>query len=237
MVCERRFWRLGRQFHQYRVSNDDGESWSPAEKLVTTPFLNISTLVRNPPIALADGGLGLPIYQEFITKRAEWLRISAQGHILGKARMPGASPGLQPTVAAIDGQHALALLRVADKRFGHIMAASSSDGGATWLELAPLPIGNFDSSVALLRLADGRLLVAANPSDSRSLLQLFVSNDAGRSWEPSRIIANDPDTHVEYSYPTLLQTRDGRVHMTFTYRRQTIAHAVFSEAWLNGAEP
>ncbi len=172
-----------------------------------------------------------------ITNRAEWLRISAQGHILGKARIPDAAPGLQPAVVAIDEQHALALLRVSDKRFGRVMAASSSDSGATWQKLAPLPIGNFDSAVALLRLASGRLLVAANPRESRSLLQLFVSNDGGKSWEPSRIVADDADPRVEYSYPALLQTRDRRIHMAFTYRRQTIAHVIFSEAWLNGAGP
>jgi predicted neuraminidase len=221
----------------HKTSDDGGETWSPAEKLVTTPFLDISTLVRAPPVALADGGLGLPVYQEFVTKRAEWLRLSPQGRILGKTRMPSPRPGLQPAVAALDEHNALALLRDADQRAGRVMVDVSADGGANWRASVSLDIGNFDSSVALLRLASGRLLLAANPENGRHLLQLFLSDDDGKTWQAARIVESDPAGKAEYSYPALLQTSDGRIHLAYTYRREAISHAVFSEAWLTGAAP
>jgi predicted neuraminidase len=221
----------------HRASDDGGESWSPPEKLVTSPFFNISTLVRAPPIALADGGLGLPVYQEFVAKRAEWLRISAQGRIVGKTRMPSPRPGLQPAVAAIDEHNGLALLRDGGRQPGRIMADVSADGGATWRESASPGIGNPDSSVALLRLASGRLLLAANPLNGRYLLQLFLSDDNGKTWRASRVVESDPNGEAEYSYPALLQTSDGRIHLAYTFQSQAIAHAVFSEAWLTEVAP
>jgi predicted neuraminidase len=220
-----------------RISEDGGQSWSPPEKLTTSPFFNMGTLVRAPPVALADGGLGLPLYHELFGHRGEWLRIGASGRILGKARLASPGSGLQPAVVAIDKQHGLALLRSADRRNGVVMADTTADAGTTWQQSASLPLANHSSSVALLRLTSGRLLLAANPWRERNLLQLFLSDDNGNSWRPARVIENDPDEAAEYSYPALLQTRDGRIHLTYTFLRRTIAHAVLSEAGLTEQAP
>ena len=221
----------------HKVSDDGGRNWSIAEKLTTSPFFNLGTLVRAPPVALADGGLGLPVYHELFGHRGEWLRISESGRILAKARLTSPAPGLQPAVAVIDDRRGLALLRSSDGRDGKVMADVTADGGASWQRSASLPVDNRDSSVALLRLRSGRLLLAANPGRGRNLLQLFVSANDGQSWQAGRVIENDPDEAAEYSYPALLQTRDGRIHLSFTFRRQTIAHAVLSEAGLTEGTP
>ena len=221
----------------HRISDDDGQSWSAVEKLTTSPFFNLGTLVRTQPVALADGGLGLPVYHELFGRRGEWLRISTSGRILGKARLPSPGSALQPAVAAIDERHGIALLRSADRKNNSVMADVTADGGATWQASASLPIANYNSSVALLRLRSGRLVLATNPHPGRSLLQLFFSDDNGKTWRPARIIENDPDAAAEYSYPALLQTSDGRIHLTYTFRRQTIAHAVFTDAALTEGAP
>jgi predicted neuraminidase len=220
----------------HSVSRDGGDSWSPAEKLVTSPFLNIGTLVRAPPVALADGGVGLPVYHEFIANRAEWLRLSADGRILAKARMPSRRPGLQPAVAALDARRALALLRDGGSGDGRVMADASANGGLSWQASTSPPIDNPNASLALLRLASGRLLLAANPltGGARYELALFLSDDEGETWTQARVVENDPEGKAAYAYPSLLQTRDGRIHLAYSWRYQAIAHAVFSEAWLKG---
>lgn len=218
----------------HAVSADGGSTWSAAEKLVTSPFLNISTLVRTPPLALADGGLGLPVYHEFVAKHGEWLRLSADGRIVGKERLSLPRPGLQPAVAALDDRRALALLRDAGAGEGHVLATATADGGATWQALPALPIRNPNASVALLRLASGKLLLAANPGRDRNVLQLFVSVDEGRTWQASRIADSSPEKDAEFSYPALLQSRDGRIHLAYTWLRQGIRHVSFGEAWLSG---
>ncbi len=223
----------------HSVSADGGESWSPAEKLVTSPFFNISTLVRAPPVALADGGVGLPVYHELGANRAEWLRLSADGRILGKARIPSLRSALQPAVAALDGRRALALMRDSGSGDGRVLAAVSADGGLSWQSSSSPPVDNPNSSVALLRLASGRLLLAANPLTGRGryMLALFLSEDEGKTWTQARVVENDPEGNANYAYPSLLQTRDGRIHMAYSWRNQVIAHAVFSEAWLKGDPP
>ena len=221
----------------HAASGDGGAMWSAAEKLVTSPFLNVSTLVRTPPLPLVDGGLGLPVYHEFIAKHGEWLRLDGAGRILAKERLALPRPGLQPAVAALDDRHALALLRDAGPGDGHILAAATDDGGASWQALPALPVRNPNASIALLRLASGKLLLAANPGDGRNVLQLFLSADEGETWQAGKKIEDQPGSSAEFSYPALLQGRDGRIHLAYTWQRQGIRHAVFSEAWLTGAGP
>lgn len=219
----------------HAVSADGGVTWSPAAKLVTSPFLNISTLVRTPPLPLADGGLGLPAYHEFMAKHGEWLRLAADGRILGKERLNLPRPALQPAVAILDEQRALALLRDAGPGEGHVQAATTGDGSRSWQAAPPLPVHNPNASIALLRLSSGKLLLAANPGNDRNVLQLFVSGDEGRNWQASHIVDSSADRSAEFSYPALLQGHDGRIHLAYTWLRQGIRHTVFSEAWLTGA--
>ena len=71
----------------FRVSDDDGTSWTPARRLVTSPFLNLSTLVRGRPLAYADGSLALPVYHELAGKFGELLRLDAAGRVRAKTRI------------------------------------------------------------------------------------------------------------------------------------------------------
>lgn len=218
----------------HAVSGDGGASWSPPTRLQTSPFLNISTLGRAPAVALADGGLGLPVYHEFIAKHGEWLRLAPDGTIVDKVRMVQERRTLQPAVAVLDERHALAILRDAGAGPGHIRVATSSDGGQHWPATAALPLPNPNSSVALLRLRSGRLLIAGNGAGNRNQLLLWISEDAGRTWRLAQTVEKDDDDSAEFSYPALLQARDGRIHLAYTWRRQGIKHAMFSEAWLTG---
>lgn len=222
---------------EHSVSTDGGATWSPARKLQTSPLASISTLARMPPVALADGGLGLPVYHEFIAKHGEWLRFSATGQLLDKVRMPHERRVLQPAVAVLDEQRALALLRDAGAGPGQIRVASTADAGLSWVAGAALPLGNPNSSLALLRLASGRLLLAANPGSGRDALLLWLSSDEGQTWKEARTVEKADDGGAEFSYPALLLARDGRIHLAYTWRRQGIKHARFSEAWLDGGSP
>lgn len=221
----------------HTVSLNGGDTWSWPSKLQTSPFANISTLVRTPPLLLADGGLGLPVYHEFIAKYGEWLRLSPDGRIIDKARMVHPVRTLQPAVIAQNAQQALGLLRDAGPYPGYVRVATTADGGRHWQAGEALPIRNPNSSVALIRLASGRLLLAGNPPDSREAMLLWVSVDEGKTWQPSRTVEAAPDGGAEFSYPALLLGRDSRIHLAYTWRRQGIKYASFSEAWLDGAAP
>jgi hypothetical protein len=36
----------------------------------------------------------------------------------------------------------------------------------------------------------------------------------------------------DYSYPSIVETPDGIMHMTYTFRRRTIKYATFDESWI-----
>ena len=221
----------------HSVSTDGGATWFKPTKLPTSPFANISTLVRTPPIALADGGLALPIYHEFIAKHGEWLRLSATGQVIDKVRMAHPVRTLQPAVVAFDEQRAIAVLRDAGPGPGKVQVANTSNGGLNWTAGAALALPNPNSSVALLRLKSGRLLLAGNSQNGREAMLLWISADEGKTWQASRTVESAPDGGAEFSYPALLLGRDGQIHLAYTWRRQGIKHAAFSEAWLDGAAP
>ncbi len=87
----------------------------------------------------------------------------------------------------------------------------------------------------MLRLRDGRLLLAFNDSETgRDTLRLAISADGGLNWSRSSTLESEPD--AEFSYPFLIQTKDGRIHLVYTWKRQAIKHAEFNLAWLE-AQP
>ena len=210
-------------------SIDNGVRWSASKRIITSPFGNLSTLVRNPPIALRDGGVALPAYHEFINKRPEWLHFDANMMLVDKSRIPGSAGTLQPAAVAISGNEGLMLLRDAGPMH-RLHVAHSADAGSSWLPAAANKIDNPNSAIAMIRLGDGSLLLAGNPQPAnRNQLALLRSTDSGKNWSPPHVVEQGGDND-EFSYPALLQDDAGRVHLAYTWKRQTIKHMVLSSA-------
>src|SRR5574343_1256211 len=94
----------------HSLSTDGGKSWSKPTRLPTSPLANQGSELAAPPVALADGGLLLPASQNLLGRHGEILHLSPTGQIINKPRLP-AGPAWQPTLLALDGQRAVALLR------------------------------------------------------------------------------------------------------------------------------
>ncbi len=77
----------------------------------------------------------------------------------------------------------------------------------------------------------GRVLVFNNTSQGRSPLNVIRSLDGGQTWEEPLALESNPG---EYSYPCVIQTSDGRIHISYTFRRYTIKHVEINEDWLVG---
>jgi lysophospholipase L1-like esterase len=74
----------------------------------------------------------------------------------------------------------------------------SSDDGLTWTGAQPTTIAATSAPGHLARLADGRLALAWNPKDGgRTLLQVALSNDDGRTWTTPFVVAKG---HVTYPF-------------------------------------
>ncbi|OEC36985.1 Predicted neuraminidase (sialidase) [Pseudomonas cuatrocienegasensis] len=165
------------------VSDDLGATWSAPRQLVTTPFLNISTLVRGAPVFHADGSIGLPVYHEFLGKFPEYLLLSANAEVLGKYRIGKGRDSLQPTVVPLDERRAVALLRYAGETHHRVLASRTEDAGRTWSTPQPLEPSNPNSSLAAVGRPDGSLLVAMNDlEDGRFRLTLYGTDANLTNW-------------------------------------------------------
>ncbi|MEO8015296.1 MAG: sialidase family protein, partial [Polaromonas sp.] len=139
-------------------STDDGLSWSLPARLVTSPFLNISTLAKGAPIFYQDGQIGLPVYHEFVTKFAEILRISPEGRVLDKMRVPGSQTSLQPVVLVNSAREAKIYMR--SGKSTAVMASETVDAGKTWSATHATHWPNPDSALAGLVTTSGQQWLA-----------------------------------------------------------------------------
>jgi predicted neuraminidase len=127
---------------------------------------------------------------------------------------------IQPTLLAHSETSLQILCR---SRQGVITQARSDDGGRTWGPMTATTLPNPSAGIDAVRLADGRFLLVYNPSrTSRDALQIAVSKD-GTTWHPALVLEAPPGEH---SYPAMIQTHDGRVHVTYTWKRERIKHVV-----------
>jgi len=225
----------------YRISQDNGRSWSSAKRLVTSPFLNVSTLVKGTPVLLEDGSLGLPVYHEFAGKFAEFLRVSPEGEVLDKRRISWGRTSLQPIVLPVDRERALALLRYAGDPPPRILESHTVDGGRTWDVVQKLDLPNPNAAISGVRTPSGRMLLVYNDLEKdRHNLSLALSVDNGLAWTRIHIIEDDlvapaGRRRSEFSYPYIIQSSSGTFHLVYTWQKSRIKHVAFNEAWLDRA--
>jgi len=224
-----------------KVSDDGGASWSPSERLVLSPFFNLSDLVRNPPARTDDGRIVVPIYHECFGKFPEllWLappsdRPGQSGCSYHKTRIAGGRSYIQPALVCLDDDDLLVLLRSCGtaKTAG---ISRSADAGASWDSIRPSELPNSNSALNAIRLDDGTLLAAFNDSETgRACLRLAASADGGASWRRLAAVENESNP-AEFSYPALLQSQDGLIHLLYTWKRKHLKHAAFNRAWLDAS--
>jgi alpha-L-rhamnosidase len=63
----------------------------------------------------------------------------------------------------------------------------------------------------------------------RTPLNVAISKD-GNKWYAALILEDSPVG--EYSYPSVIQTNDGMVHIVYTWRRERIKHVVIDPSKL-----
>ena len=136
--------------------------------------------------------------------------------------LPQAHAGvIQPTLWEVAPGRVKMLMR-STQRVGCVCSAESNDYGRTWSAASRTEVPHSNSGLDAVRLADGRIVLACNPTlEGRTPLSLLVSEDDGETWPWRLDVETGPG---EYSYPSIIQAADGRVHVVYTYRRIQIRH-------------
>ena len=208
------------------TSADAGQTWSKPRRLPN----GIVGPIKNKPVQLANGDLLSPSSSEDVGWRVHFERSADLGQTW--AATPPVNDGkkisaIQPSILFHPDGELQALGRT---RQGRIFETWSADDGRTWSEMTLTDLPNPNAGTDAVTLKDGRHLLIYNPTTKgRSPLALAVSAD-GKAWSAALILENEPGK--EFSYPAIIQTRDGLVHITYTWKRQRIKHAVIDPAKL-----
>ncbi len=201
-----------------RTSADNGKTWGSQTRLHN----GILGPVKHKPIELAVGTIlsgssteqdGWRVHMEFGARYGQvWKKTRP---LNTKDEMGVIQPGLLRF-----GKTIQILCR---SQQGKIGSSTSKDEGRTWSKFQLLDLPNPNSGIDAASLKDGRgVLIYNDTPRGRTPLNVAVSRD-GTSWKNVVTLEDQPG---EYSYPAVIQTADGLVHVTYTWIRQRVRHIV-----------
>lgn len=208
-----------------QTSTDGGRSWTKPRKLGEDPKIgHLIGPVKNKPILLPDGRLLCPSSTEHDGWRVHFEITPDLGktwQVVGPIHDGKEFAAIQPAVLSHPGGGLQVLCR---SRQNVITQAWSTDQGQSWGPMTAISLPNPNSGIDAITLRDGRHLLVYNHSTragrNRGLLNVALSSD-GKKWKTILTLEDDKG---EFSYPAVIQAADGRVHITYTYKRKTIKH-------------
>ena len=214
-----------------KSSNDGGRTWTKAKRLPS----NMVGPIKNKPVQVGDFLLcgasvendGWRVYIERSRRPLvdqSWTKSAP----LNRSIDFGA---IQPTILAWPDGNVQVLCRT---RQDVITEAWSGDKGATWSRMKPTILPNPNSGIDAVMLGDGRALLVYNHATSgRGTLNVALSPD-GRRWLAAAVLENTSGS--EFSYPSVIETDDKLVHITYTWKREKIKHVVIDPSQLSSRE-
>lgn len=216
------------------TSDDEGKTWSEPTRLPD----GILGPVKNKPIQFANGDILSPTSTEGDGWRVHFER-STDGGTTWEATEPVNDPekirAIQPSLLRYADGRLQALGRT---RHSGIFSIWSKDNGKTWGEMDVIDLPNPSSGTDAVTLKDGRQFLVYNHNTreatnnkGRSPLNIAISED-GTHWQAALVLENDPEAPSGFAYPAVIQTRDGLVHVTYTWQRKRIRHVVIDPARL-----
>lgn len=220
------------------TSEDDGKTWSKPVKLGEDKKIgHLLGPVKNKPIQRADGAIICPSSTEFEDEAGEtfWkvhFEISKDlgktWEVVGPINDGVAFDAIQPSILTYADGRMQVLCRT---RQDVIAQSWSGDQGMSWSDVTATALPNPSSGTDAVTLHDGRQLLVYNHTTragdepkNRNMLNLAISEN-GTDWTPVMTLENVP-ARAGYSYPAIIQSADGKVHITYTYMRQSVKYVV-----------
>ena len=209
-------------------SKDGGKTWSKREPLQkdflgpikNKPIFNKGRIIA--PTSIEEGGWRL--YFEYSDDMGKtWKRTDY-------VAMDEGIKIIQPAIMILkDGR----LAAVARTRNEHVGITYSSDNGETWSKIQLIDVPNNNSGLDVVTLKDGRHAMICNDrpvpkgikngKGPRTPLSVLISDD-GINWRHWVTLEDSPIS--QYSYPSIIQTEDGKLHCIYTWRRLRVKHVV-----------
>ncbi len=190
---------------------------------------SIGWMTRIHPITLRDGRILLPLYSDGFN--FSMVAISDDEGTSWRNSLPIVGRGpIQPALAVRKDGTIVAYMRDSGDAPARVHISSSSDNGESWTLSEKTDIPN-EASVEICVLKDGKWVFFGNDiTDGRYQLSLYISDDEGSTWKWKELIEYQADKKGNFSYPCLIQTSDGLIHISYSYSlgegKKTIKHVV-----------
>ena len=214
-----------------RTSTDNGKTWTKAERLPE----RILGPIKNKPVQLTDGTILCPSSIETENSWKVRMETYLEASNVWKAVFvdsASSSKIIQPAILTHSDKKLQILCRSNQNK---IVSAWSNDNGNSWGNFSVLHLPNPNSGIDAVTLKSNIQLLVYNPTIrgkdwfyNREKLNVALSRD-GINWKDIAILENGiSGSTEEFSYPAVIQTNDGNVHITYTYNRKSIKHVTLA---------
>lgn len=208
-----------------KSSSDGGKTWSTAKRLPE----GILGPIKNRPYELSDGTVISPSSVEISEHRwVAHVEISADNQQSWKAYPIDHATRFNAIQPSIVQRRDGALQVFCRSKEGVVTTSISSDNGKRWSQMQRTGLINPNSGTDAIAI-DNMFFIVYNPDipgkdwwEGRTKLRLAYSTDQGVTWND--IYTFEDQEKGEYSYPTIIQAKDGIIHVSYTYNRKNIRH-------------
>ncbi|MCR8631241.1 sialidase family protein [Paenibacillus radicis (ex Xue et al. 2023)] len=235
-----------------RISEDRGLTWGPSEVL----FDGTGIFLRQPLLVLRNGHWVLPAYYCKLDGHYSVVQISEdEGKSWKQYEVQDSIHRVQMSVVERSDGTLFAVFR--SRQADRVYTSVSDDNGKTWTAPVRSELPNNNSSIQMTKLHNGHLALVYNNSSLerdqfrwvqrkgefrkktlRTPLTLAISEDEGRTWPYYRNVQmadlEYKDSEIGYSYPSIISTSDGKLHIAFSYLRKAIKYVcITEEGWVS----
>ncbi|MBS1791864.1 MAG: exo-alpha-sialidase [Acidobacteria bacterium] len=209
----------------------------------------IGWMTRAHPFVLNNQRLIVPLYSDGFS--FSLMAITDDWGATWKTSTPLVGGGnIQPSIVKRKDGSLYTLMRDNGPAPKRLHQSESRDNGMTWSPVTDSHLPNPGSGAEVIGLRNGHWALIYNDTErSRNSLAISISDDEGKTWKWTRHLELDPPGPEagSFSYPSIIQARDGSLHASYSYhlnrkdlekdaegnsRRKAIKHAHFNEEWI-----
>lgn len=186
---------------------------------------SIGWMTRIKPMLLDSGKIILPLYSDGYN--FSMMAISDDDGTTWHPGLPVVGRGnVQPALALKKNGNIAAYMRDNGDAPARVQVSESNSKGESWTAATKTTIPN-TASVELLVLQDGKWAFLGNDiDDGRYRLSLWLSDDEGLTWKWKYCVENEQPGKGSFSYPSLIQTTDGLLRITYSYQLDKAGEAI-----------